>query len=474
MVDPVPIQPGVMLLGKYRVERLLGQGGMGVVVAVKHVELGELFAMKLLLPEGTEDPLAVERFLREARAAARLRGEHVTKVVDVGRLADGAPYMVMEHLSGSDLRRVQKKHGTLPVPVVMEYALQACEALAEAHAAGIVHRDIKPANLFLTHRPNGTPCIKVLDFGISKQITGEDAAELTRTGDLVGSPLYMSPEQLTRSRAIDTRSDIWSLGMVMYKLLTGKVPFLGDSLPEIIARVLAEDTVPPSKLRPELPPAVDAVIGRCLKKQPDERYARVQDLAADLRAILDGREPGLEAGVPSMRPPQASAPPVSTPSPASTSAPTHGAASGPSFGSGSLPPPEDAIVRPRSEAPTGAAWGNTGSREAPAPGMSRAAKVVVAVLAVALVAGLSVFLTLRFGAQQAPAGAAGGAVSASAAPGEIAPPATNATAAAVVTPSATADDAPSATGTATASARQAAPRTPGKPAGGTKKHEGIY
>jgi serine/threonine protein kinase len=280
----MPVQPGDILLGKYRVEHVLGQGGMGVVVAATHLDLAELFAIKFLLPEALESDQAVERFLREARAAARLKGEHVAKVHDVGRLESGAPYMVMEHLEGMDLDKVGRAHGPLPVEEAVLYVLQACDAVAEAHARGIVHRDLKPANLFLTQRHDGTACVKVLDFGISKQRT-QDSLELTTTGMVLGSPLYMSPEQMIRSKEVDLRSDIWSMGVVLYKLLTGHAPFQAETLTELVGRVLQDTPMRPSQLRPDLSRALDAIVLRCLKKRPEQRFATMDALAAALRSL---------------------------------------------------------------------------------------------------------------------------------------------------------------------------------------------
>ncbi|HEX6765337.1 MAG TPA: serine/threonine-protein kinase, partial [Polyangiaceae bacterium] len=191
-----PVQPGDVLADKYRVERVLGVGGMGVVVSAHHVHLKQRVALKFLLPDLASNPNVVERFLREAQSASTIRSEHVVRVSDVGVLASGAPYMIMEHLEGSDLAKVLLERGRLPVTRAVDYVLQAMEALAEAHGAGIVHRDLKPSNLFLTERADGSPLIKVLDFGISKVTKSDGDASsrsLTRTAGLMGSPLYMSP-----------------------------------------------------------------------------------------------------------------------------------------------------------------------------------------------------------------------------------------------------------------------------------------
>jgi serine/threonine protein kinase len=284
-MDAVPVKQGDVLAGKYRVEQVLGVGGMGVVVAATHLDLLERRALKFMLRTALHSGEAVERFLREARAAARLKNDHVAKVHDVGRLENGAPYMVMEYLEGSDLDVVIKRQGPLPPAVAASYAIQACEALAEAHSVGIVHRDLKPSNLFLTRRPDGTACIKVLDFGISKLLgTGPDF-EMTKTETVLGSPLYMSPEQMRSARSVDARSDIWSLGVILYKLTTGKLPFQAESITELVLKVLETVPAPPSTLRREVSPALDAVILSCLRRNRDERYPNVAELAAALAPL---------------------------------------------------------------------------------------------------------------------------------------------------------------------------------------------
>lgn len=294
-----PVQPGDVLADKYRVERVLGQGGMGLVVAARHLELGELFAVKFLLPEALANAEAIERFLREARASARLKGQHVVKVHDVGRLSTGAPYIVMECLEGSDLKTVVRERGPLPAVEAAAVLLQACEAIIEAHALGIVHRDIKPANLFLAEQPVGGPCVKVLDFGISKQAT-PDSGDITKTGAALGSPAYMSPEQMLSSRSADARSDIWSLGAVFYELVTGVSPFAAEVVTEVIARVLKNEPEPPSRVRPELPAWVDAIVLRCLKKEPEDRFPSVEELAEALRQSAE-ISPSTRGSLPSTR-----------------------------------------------------------------------------------------------------------------------------------------------------------------------------
>ncbi|MDI3286061.1 serine/threonine-protein kinase [Polyangium sp. 15x6] len=277
------VSVGDVLAGKYRVEKVLGMGGMGVVVAATHLDLREVRAVKLMRPEASSEQ-SVERFLREARAVVRLRSEHVAEVYDVGRLDSGAPYIVMEMLEGQDLAAMQKRRGAFPIEEAVLYVSQACHALAEAHGAGIVHRDLKPGNLFLTRRADGTPCIKVLDFGISKHTRPEgDDPEMTGARDLMGSPLYMAPEQMRSASKVCARADVWALGAILYKLLTGRAPFQAATVPEIFAAVLAKPVKLPSAIRPDVPRGLDNVVMRCLDKHPSRRYPSAGELLAALR-----------------------------------------------------------------------------------------------------------------------------------------------------------------------------------------------
>ena len=276
-----PVAEGDVLAGKYRIERVLGQGGMGVVVAAMHLQLNQRVAIKLLLAGATPD--IVERFLREARAAVRLKSQHVARVIDVGALPDGAPYMVMEYLEGSDLSGVVRGTGALSVHDAVEYLLHACEAISEAHSIGIVHRDLKPANLFLTRAADGTGTVKVLDFGISK-VAGAEGEEdsgmsLTKTSAVLGSPLYMSPEQMKSARSADARSDIWSLGAILYELLTGGVPFNAMTFTELVLMVNMETPRSIATIRGDVPPELDAAVLKCLEKKPENRFANVAELA---------------------------------------------------------------------------------------------------------------------------------------------------------------------------------------------------
>ena len=280
---PVPVAPGDVLASKYCVEQVLGAGGMGVVVAALHMQLGQRVALKFLLPAGMENPQVVARFEREARAAAQLRSEHVARVIDVGRLddANGAPYIVMELLTGQDLGDLLHERGPLGERDAVDFLMQACEAVAEAHSVGIVHRDLKPKNLFVTHRVDGSPLIKVLDFGISK-VTGDADLNLTGTAEIIGSPNYMSPEQLRSSRDVDPRSDIWSLGAILYELLGGRVPFVAETLTQLCSMVLTEPPRPLEELRPEIHPELRRVVGKCLEKKAEDRFQTVGELAMAL------------------------------------------------------------------------------------------------------------------------------------------------------------------------------------------------
>ena len=277
---------GTVFQNKYRVDSILGQGGMGVVAACTHLQLNERVAIKMLRKDALLDEEAIERFTREARAAARLKSEYVARVTDTG-LFDGVPYMVMEFLEGLDLGQLLDQRGTLPVPWACELTLQTAEALAEAHSLGIVHRDVKPTNLFVTWRPDGSALVKVLDFGISKTAAGTDM-QLTQTQSLLGTPAYMSPEQMRSARLVDSRSDIWSLGSVLYELIEGRRPFEADSFSEMCVKV-AVDAPAPMTLAP---PALQHVLLKCLAKVPEQRYATMADLGADLVQFVQDQHQG--------------------------------------------------------------------------------------------------------------------------------------------------------------------------------------
>jgi serine/threonine protein kinase len=289
LLEGLPFRVGSTIAGKYRIDRVLGAGGMGIILAGHHVALDQRVAIKVLKPSALDNAEFVARFSREARAAARLRSEHVARVLDVGQSETGLPYMVMEYLSGKDLSRVVRERGPLPIVDATEYVIQACEGLAEAHRAGIVHRDLKPANLFLTQATDGTPLVKVLDFGISKlsnrpEDTGPSES-LTQTQSMIGSPHYMSPEQLKSAKDVDARTDIWSLGGVLFKLLTSEPAFDGASTPELCVAILVGEPRDLRALRPDLPEALVQVVMKCLLKDPALRYPSVSELAHALAAF---------------------------------------------------------------------------------------------------------------------------------------------------------------------------------------------
>jgi eukaryotic-like serine/threonine-protein kinase len=248
-----------------------------------HEQLAQRVAIKMLLSGADASPNALARFTREARAAATIRGEHVARVLDVGELEGGPPYIVMEYLEGRDLAQTLAERGTLPPDEAVAFVLQACEAIAEAHAAGIIHRDLKPSNLFVTSGPDGSPLIKVLDFGISKALLASDSeGQLTTTSSFIGSPVYSPPEQLVRSHDVDGRSDIWSLGTILFEALAGRPPFTGDSVMHVASKIFNEDPVSLIELRPDVPADLSAVVMRCLRRRPADRYPDVRALAQAL------------------------------------------------------------------------------------------------------------------------------------------------------------------------------------------------
>ena len=270
---------GEIVGGRYRVMRVIGQGGMGAVVSAEHVQLGEPVAIKFLHPKLARDTPSVERFFREAKATMRIKSEHVVRIIDVGKSENGVPYIVMELLEGADLGRVLDA-GPLAVSHAVDFVLQACEALAEAHAAGIVHRDLKPSNLWLAQRPDGSPLVKVLDFGISKLSSHAPGdPKLTETQSVFGSPTYMSPEQIRSSKKVDHRTDVWALGIVLHELLTGKLPFDGDTVSGVLASIAADPPVPIRQVRADVPAGVEVAILRCLEKDLGRRCQSLAELA---------------------------------------------------------------------------------------------------------------------------------------------------------------------------------------------------
>jgi len=277
---------GDVFAGKYRIDGMLGTGGMGVVLSASHLGLGERVAIKVLHEDEASNPQTVGRLLREARAAARLKGEHGVRILDVGTTEQGVPFIVMEHLTGEDISQIIDRSGPLPVKLAVDYLLQACEALAEAHAFGIVHRDVKPSNVFVSRKHDGSDCVKVLDFGISKLTSPLDAMtpgyDLTQTRETMGTPQYMAPEQMRSSRKVDPRVDIWGLGTLLFVSLTGRPPFRAESMPELCAMILEDQTPSLHTLRPEVPPALDAIVQQCMMKRPEDRPQTALELARKL------------------------------------------------------------------------------------------------------------------------------------------------------------------------------------------------
>lgn len=281
---------GEVVADKYRIDGMIAEGGMGVVYEATHLQLDEQVAIKFLRSDfaGPMNAELAGRFLREARASAKIKSEHVTRVYDVGTLPSGSPFIVMEKLSGDDLEQLVEKNGVLPIDRAIDYVLEACEALAEAHAIGIVHRDLKPANLFLTHRADGSSCVKVLDFGISKfkdSGTSGAAMSVTKTHAVMGSPRYMSPEQMRSTKDVDARADIWAIGIILYELFAGTVPFDGESMPQICASILQDEPKPLRVLRPQVTAELDQIVARCLAKKAADRYQNIVPLAQELAAF---------------------------------------------------------------------------------------------------------------------------------------------------------------------------------------------
>jgi eukaryotic-like serine/threonine-protein kinase len=283
--------PGAIIAGRYRLDGLLGIGGMGVVLSATHLDLNAPVAIKIVRDDLVMNEEVVARLAMEARAAARMSGTHMVRVLDVGWLETGAPYIVMERLLGSDLRAVLAEGGAIPVGEAVAYLVEACEGLAEAHGLGIIHRDLKPENLFLAKTPDGV-VLKILDFGISKDVSealkADGRPSLTRAGAVAGSPSYMSPEQMRASPQLDARADIWSLGAILFELLTGRCPFEAESIEQLFAKALTEEVPSLAAFPIEAPLMLDAIIGRCLTKDPRARYQTVTELAEALRDFAGG------------------------------------------------------------------------------------------------------------------------------------------------------------------------------------------
>jgi eukaryotic-like serine/threonine-protein kinase len=274
-----PVAPGTVIGGRYRVGSVLGEGGMGVVLEAIHLGLEAPVALKVIRSDLMHDEEFVLRFVNEARAAALLKGEHIARVYDVGRLETGEPYLVMERLDGIGLETFLETEGPLDTPTAVGLLLEVCEGLAEAHAVSLVHRDIKPANLFLARRPDGRAIVKILDFGIAKRLADKRLRSLTNPARSLGSPWYMSPEQMMDPSRVDGRTDIWSLGVLLFELLTNQHPFDGEGVPEVCAKVLSAPAPSLAEFRDDIEPRVEAIVRRCLEKDPDNRFPNIDALA---------------------------------------------------------------------------------------------------------------------------------------------------------------------------------------------------
>lgn len=296
-----PIAPDTVVAGRYRVEETLGQGGMGVVFAALDETENIRVALKLLDDAQLGDDKMVARFFREATAAAQVDSVHVARVFGHGRLEDGRPYIVSELLRGHDLARYLTRTN-VPVDDVVDFVRQACRGLEAVHRAGIIHRDLKPANLYLALDGSGRQTVKILDFGICKLQDRASGQSLTREADVLGTPLYMPPEQLVSSRDVDARADIWSLGVILYEILTGRPPFVGASFTELTEAIVGREPPPIRALRPDVSPELAAVIDRCLAKHRADRFPSATALERAL-TFFTGDETETSVRIEEPRPP---------------------------------------------------------------------------------------------------------------------------------------------------------------------------
>jgi serine/threonine-protein kinase len=284
---------GEVIDGKYQIERMLGEGGMGAVARAMHLLRRAPVALKFMSPNVMSFPGAVERFLNEGVAASQIDSDHVVHIFDVGKLANGAPYLVMEYMEGRDLSGVLEHEGRpgLEIARAIHFTLQTLRGLQVAHDAGIIHRDMKPSNCFVINKEGEPDFVKLLDFGISKVGQGQKSASLTQTNSALGTPLYMSPEQAKSPRDVDLRSDLYSVGVILYELLSGRTPFNSESgeFTEILFKLFTQDPPPIRAVRPDISPELAAVVHRALVRDPNDRYASAQEFGAALEPFADAR-----------------------------------------------------------------------------------------------------------------------------------------------------------------------------------------
>jgi eukaryotic-like serine/threonine-protein kinase len=398
-IDVNGIQVGDVLAGKYRIERILGAGGMGVVVAVHHLHLDQRFALKLMLPELLASEEAVTRFMREARLAAKIKSDHVVRVSDVDSLESGAPYIVMELLEGRDLAALLRDKRVLPIEDAVDLVLQVCEVAAEAHGLGIVHRDLKPSNLFVTQAAEGRLFVKVLDFGISKVTrpgAPASAMDMTKSATSMGSPFYMSPEQMQSARDVDGRTDIWALGTILYELVTGRVPFGGATPIEVALKIAAQQPPPLRTLRPDAPPGIEVIVLKCLEKDASRRFGNIAELASALAEFAPARSRVSLGRIAWTQPTTAA---LRTPvAPPNRSALKGSLAAHPSTEPATIAVVPDAAKHESAGVTAPRAWGTT---MPPKRGGRTAAMVAVAGV-VAVAAGLAAFAAKRRASQDTP------------------------------------------------------------------------
>ncbi len=296
----VLVVPGTILGGKYEVDEIIGEGGMGIIARATNIDLHTTVAVKILQPKLVHDEIALARFLQEARGVSKLRSPHIVQMLDVNSHPPEPPFMVMELLSGEDLDSMVVRRGKLPAKYVIELVLQACAGVSVAHAARILHRDLKPANLFLSRQDNGSCILKVLDFGLMKAAPSADV-KLTQPNDIFGSPSFMSPEQIS-GETLDERTDIWALGAILFELVTGVPAFGAETIPQTLVNIATREPPAVSSLVDDVPLALEAIIGRCLAKERTARFRNVAELCAVLEPLRSPVDlPALLSGAPLTR-----------------------------------------------------------------------------------------------------------------------------------------------------------------------------